>query len=157
MAITKTLTKRDVDPEAIYIAWQAFAAAGIDNVIAKGTRLRGDALAVKVAPGMFVPDLTPEDEYPSAFAHTIEQDEAADRAYRADQAKRYPPATVVPLERQLIVRVGFKLAGRIGFGGAQFVEGQIVDKGDQRLAKMFRDHIEYFGVPSRTAALEDLR
>jgi hypothetical protein len=161
MAITTKalLQKRDVDPEGLYVATTSGFAAmkdGSEGMFVKGRSYRGTENIVREKAELFVEAGTPDSEIPGPYARAVEISEQVGIADQIESAKRFPPSTVIPLERQLVVRVGFKLGGLVGFGGPQFVAGQIVDKSDKRLTKILKDHIEYFSVPSRTAALEDL-
>ena len=64
--MTRTQKLEKPDPDAVYVAWQGFA-AGDSIVVSQGTRLRGDSPAVVAMPHCFVRDGTPENEWPSRW------------------------------------------------------------------------------------------
>jgi hypothetical protein len=106
----------------VVVAWTSFAAEGIERVIVKGDRLRGDDPAVKAAPWGFVVDGTPEGESPNVFDGVVERQEAENPRPQADvhlpDRPREFDGLIMTLNRPL--RVSF---GNDGKGGpAEVVE-----------------------------------
>src|SRR5829696_1702276 len=64
-----------IDPASIYVSWQDFAAAGLEQVVTRGLRLRGNHPAVQLQPGSFVLDGTPPEEWPSAWVAGVSESE----------------------------------------------------------------------------------
>jgi hypothetical protein len=138
--MAQTLTKRDIDPEAIYLAWTSGAtelAPGKEVTFRKGQEFRGSAAIVLERPGLFVKQGTPHDEWPNEFAAADVSLAAVDREYRAEQARRAPPA--IPVDQRVVATSTFRVGGR------SFSEGNIYDLRD----KVVKQNPSYFAWPSR--------
>lgn len=91
-------TSAKPDPDAVYIAWQAFATnvGGVDVSVHQGQRLRGSTPVVQACASMFVEDGALPDERPSTWQVVEEQDavaaEAAEAAALMDVHLAVPPA-----------------------------------------------------------------
>jgi len=138
-------SQRKFKPDEVVVAWEAFAADGIERVIQKGERLRGNDPAVKAAPWAFVPDGTPAGEMPNPWQELREREEAEQAQPDADVAllaepEEYRDADVATLRRPLKVAVGTDGKGRPGRvvkfkAGARFLR-------DSELVRGFPDAFE---------------
>jgi hypothetical protein len=80
---TRTKKQPKVDPEAMYVAWDAAYIEGHNGagyVVQMGKRLRGSNRAVQKCPWLFLPDGTPDDEIANHRAREYVKEEAAARA-----------------------------------------------------------------------------
>jgi hypothetical protein len=117
-------TKQKLDPDAIYVAFEAFV--GDQFVVRKGMRLRGDHEAVKAAPHLFVQDGAGDEAIAAARAA------AFDRVVKMSEAESppLPPPAIDPSTRlgDLLICV----QGVISSSAGSVREGTIVRKGDPR-------------------------
>lgn len=123
---TKSLKFAD---DEIVVAWQPFAPPSMAGAIQRGTRLRGDDPIVKAHPQFFVPDGTPEREWPSHW------DELVENPVRHE--KRSDVAAVIPDQEAAIAMDAF------------FVDGRYVARGERlrRDDKLVKAHGELFRTP----------
>ena len=96
--MTATRSKMKLDPTAWYTAWQG-ASAVVDSVpygVSRGDRLRGDHPFVRLmAEGVFVPEDTPQDQWPSPFDESI--------SVGAEAASTAPPARPCRIDPQTVL------------------------------------------------------
>lgn len=122
--------------DEVVVSWQTFAGEGIDEVIKRGTRLRGAHPAVRRWPQFFVADGTPEKEWPGLLDATIEHSQkvAAERA--AENERKYP---TIPADEVVVCIQGF----RAGFTS--------VDEGARRRRTdpVVKKYPQFFGEPPR--------
>lgn len=125
--------------DEVVIAWQSFAVDGVHETIVRGQRLRGSHPAVKKAPDYFVPDATPESEWPSHFAGAVESSMRLAQEQQAERARHAPPE--IPLAEQVLCVAGFTKSGR------SFREGGIYRRDDPAVNDP--ETRKYFAEPAR--------
>jgi hypothetical protein len=119
---------------------------GGDRFIEKGETVRGNDPAARRAPQFFAAAGSTTAEVlarrNAIVAASIAAEVESDQKLREEQRKREPE---IPLERRLRVKQGF----RMGFGGRNFAEGEIVDREDAAVKPIVAAHSGYFEIPGR--------
>ena len=131
----KALSKREINAEAVYVAWTSGAAAlpdGSEIVFKRGQEFRGSAPLVLQRPNLFVEAGSPQSEWPSEWTSIIERDMAADAAMRAEQARNAAPE--IPADRRVHCAQSFRAGART------FHEGNVYDLND----KVVEEHKRFF-------------
>jgi len=134
---TKALTKREINAEAVYVAWTSGAAAlpdGSEIVFKRGQQFRGSAAIVRERPNLFVEAGTPQSEWPNEWTSIIERDMAADAAMRAEQARNAAPE--IPVDRRVYCAQSFRAGART------FHQGQVYSLDDE----VVKEHKGFFEV-----------
>jgi hypothetical protein len=151
MAITKTLTKRDVDAAKTYTATTTGFAALRDGAEAKfvrGQSYRGSEPMVRERAELFIEAGTPENEWPGQFAGAVAVSERLGIAEQAEQAK-HAPKPIAQADR-VRVKQSFRLKG------ATFGEGVIYDRGDSKVKAAIKQFPDAFEIPARALSPEEI-
>ena len=127
--MTATRSKMKVDATAWYVAWQG-ASGAIDGVpygVSRGDRLRGDSPFVRImGEGVFVPEDTPQDQWPSPFDESISIGAAAATA---------PPARPCRIDPQTVLAdLLICTQGILNSSAGPCSPGRIVDRTDPIVA-----------------------
>lgn len=140
-------------PDEVVVAVSGFTTGKTkpEMTIAAGTRLRGDHPAVKAHPRMFVREGDPDAlraRRSELWDQVIDQENPDDLERAARAAARE-----IPLEHRLVVVRDFSLgmdgSGPLGRGillEAQYKRGAVVDRRDEKLAKIIADAPGWFAV-----------
>jgi hypothetical protein len=107
--------KADIDPEALYTAWQAGSAEidGIDYSVVSVERRRGSDPMVQAHPWLFVEDGVPASERPNAFHHIVERHDAEQPPPEHEFQLSGP--LPVPLEREDVIQLTRSVTVRAGY------------------------------------------
>jgi len=130
---------------AIYICAVPFAGPPFGEVVPQGQRLRGDHPAVQAAFRYFVPDGTPESEWPSAYDEAIaiaEAQELAERDARREAFEKLARENPVKLEPPRMFRLKRDLLATRDGRPATIRKGSIVLADDELLTAHADDWVE---------------
>jgi hypothetical protein len=107
-------TAGDIDPDALYTAWQAGSADidGITYSVTSGERRRGSDPLVQHHSWLFVEDGVPAVERPNAFHHVVARHEA-EQAPPEHELQLAGPLPV-PLEREDVIQLTRSVTVRAG-------------------------------------------
>jgi hypothetical protein len=106
--------KDEIDPDGIYVAWQA-GSCEVDRIsytVGSGERRRGSDPFVQAHPWLFVADGTPEAERPNAF-HAIAERADAERPPQEHEIQLSGPVPQA-LEREDVIQLTRSVAIRAG-------------------------------------------
>jgi hypothetical protein len=125
--------------DEIVTAWQSFSVATPrgDQSVGRGEELRGDHPAVKAAPAYFVPQGTPEGEWPSPFEAAGEVAQETAIEHHAELARRYPEIDRPPLALEDAVRATMD----VHLGGRTIAAGAILSR-DDKVVQLGPDYFE---------------
>jgi hypothetical protein len=105
--------KDDIDPDGIYVAWQAGSADidGVSYTVTTGEHRRGSDPFVQAHPWLFVADGATEGEMPTAFTQLVERTNAERAAVDRDVIVVHKPEPLIAedvrvLNRAITVAVG---------------------------------------------------
>lgn len=132
------ITRPKFKDDEVVVATTSMALEGIEQVIVKGTQLRGSHPAVKKAPQLFVPFGTPASEWPPEIDQAASDALAAERL--AESERKYP---TIPADEVVVCIQGF----RAGFSS--------VDAGAlrRRTDPIVQKHPQFFAEPPRPLAV----
>lgn len=125
------LAKPKIADDEIFVCAHAFA-AGPHDVVRRGTRLRGSNPLVRQFPAMFVPDGTPEAEWPSEWGTVPE---------RVDHAPEFTRTTRTRSRITIVGAVMCTMGFQVLSTGESVARGVVLHPEDP----LVRAHPEYFG------------
>ena len=113
--------KEELDPDGVYVAWQAGACEvdGISYSVAEGEHRRGSDPFVQAHPWLFVADGSTEGETPNAFTQVVERADAERAA--VEHEIQLSGALPTPLQAEDTIRLTRGVCVRAGYVDCQRV------------------------------------